>query len=83
MNATDLLQRLQHNPGEAVLVYPASATTNSEGRAWIINRQGIIAHKANVDHASTQLADEHSLRFVACQVSSQARIYRPKTDFQP
>lgn len=83
MNATTLLQRLQNNPAEAIILYPTAGLRGREGGAWIVSRQGIISHRAHVDTAFSDLADRQALRCVACQWPSGARLYRPKTDFQP
>lgn len=81
MRAIDLLQRLCHNPNEAVIVYADPRLRAAEGRSWIIDRRGIVVHKANVDIQTTQLQDEKMLRCVACLWPSRAKIYRPGTDY--
>jgi hypothetical protein len=75
MKAIDLLQRLQRNPDEAVIAYEGTP----KNCAWIINRQGVVMHRANVDEPAAHLAARLPIQLVcvACQWPSKARIYRP------
>lgn len=78
MKYIDLLQRLQHNPDEAVIVYRGCA----DRAAWIINRQGVVQHIYAVDKATLTALKGKGLRQIASLVPSRAAILRPVSDFK-
>lgn len=72
MKYVDLIQRLQHNPDEAVIFY---TDNGAEGVTWIINRQGVVQHKHEVDDAMIKALGAGTVRHVASLVPSRAAIF--------
>ena len=77
MKYIDLLQRLQHNPDEAVIVYYGQRSD----AAWIVNRQGVVQHARAVDAPMAHAIRYHGVRQVASMWPSRARLFRPTSDF--
>ena len=77
MKYIELIQRLQHNPDEAVIVYRGLRT----GAAWIVNRQGVIQHRCAVDAPMADAIRYRKVRHVASVWLSHAMLFRPTSDF--
>lgn len=71
MTTRELLALLA-DPGLAVIVYPTYPLSRS---AWVINRQGIVARRAQVPRRVFVKAD---LEWVATLWRTGCRIYRPR-----
>lgn len=90
MKYIELIQRLQLNPDEAVIFY---VDNGAEGVTWIINRQGVVQHKHNVDGAMVKALGVKtlggprragwvpSMRWIASMANGSALIFRPTSDF--
>lgn len=77
MKYTELIQRLQHNPEEAAIVYRGQRTD----AAWIVNRQGVIQHRRAIDAPMADAIRYRKIRHVSSLVPSRAMLFRPVSDF--
>jgi hypothetical protein len=83
MKYIDLLQRLQHNPQEAVIVYHDQLYDGhlAEGAAWIVDFRGIVQSQFNVDVAMAKAIKARTVRPVAMLVHGRQMLFRPTSDF--